>query len=490
MLQRVARNTLYLFSSSIGQKLLAFFYFIFIARTLGVENTGKYFFAISFVALFSMLVDLGLSPMFTREGAKNPQKIQELLRTIFALKIPLIIGTVIFILFLALVLGYEKETLVLVALSSIVMALDSLHLIGFAAFRALQKFHYEAFGVVVGQIITIATGSAVLLLHLPVAGLIFALMAGSLFNVVFSFSLLWKRGIILFPRFDKSLVKYSLRLAFPFALAALLTRVWTSFDVVLLKYFQGAEAVGFWSIPFKLTFALQFIPAALSSSLYPALSLTHEEIMGTIIPVKEAARERLQHALRTTFRYLLVLAFPVSLGTLLLARPLISMLYGASYLPSVTALQIAILILPPYFLNWQIGSLLAATGRQMTHAILIGCSFFLSTVINLILIPQMGFKGAAIATLASTLFFFMVGITLTQRLTKVLNFALVLTFLKILIVSLIMVAAVLLVRDTAHVVLAVALGAVVYGAGILALRVITFEEVRQSAQKIFSRREI
>ena len=49
----VAQNATFLTGASILQRMISFVYFIFIARAIGVENTGQYFFAIAFTSIFA-----------------------------------------------------------------------------------------------------------------------------------------------------------------------------------------------------------------------------------------------------------------------------------------------------------------------------------------------------------------------------------------------------------------------------------------------------
>ena len=60
--------------------------------------------------------------------------------------------------------------------------------------------------------------------------------------------------------------------ALPFALAGIFTKVYSYIDTVLLSSFLGSKAVGYYSIPSKITFAFQFIPMAFSAALFPAMS--------------------------------------------------------------------------------------------------------------------------------------------------------------------------------------------------------------------------
>jgi len=69
--RKLAKNTIFYTIALASQKVLSFFYFIVLARGIGVENTGKFTFALSFTSIFAMFLDLGLTQVLIRETAKN-----------------------------------------------------------------------------------------------------------------------------------------------------------------------------------------------------------------------------------------------------------------------------------------------------------------------------------------------------------------------------------------------------------------------------------
>jgi len=75
----LTQNTTYYTAALVFQKILAFVYFAFLARGLGVEDLGKYAFAFSFTTLFSVFVDVGMSSVLTREIAKDRSRAKEVL---------------------------------------------------------------------------------------------------------------------------------------------------------------------------------------------------------------------------------------------------------------------------------------------------------------------------------------------------------------------------------------------------------------------------
>ncbi len=507
MLKIVVRNTSYLLIASIGQKILAFLYFTLLARTLGPNATGQYMLALSFTALFAVALDMGLSPVLTRETAKRHAAIFPILQHILRLKLVVACAVVPLVIIVGSLVGYPYQVLFLITLAALVMVGDSLHLTLYALLRGLQRFQYEARGVVVGKVLILLLGIPLIVVRAPLPYLIAPLGLATLFNIFYAWWVV-NRIALARPRAQRhdsaespaqgealqkgpSLSSF-LRQGLPFTLASLFTTAWISMDSVLLGFFQGPAAVGLWSVPMKLAFALQFIPSALSVSLYPAIASLFIPSPFTgegHSPVGDVATSgegitRISQAFQKSIRYLWLLAFPISLCTILLAPKIIQSVYGDQYLLAIPALQLAIAFLPFYFVNLQLGSLLAGTHRQSLHAKLVGLAAATSIGINLVLIPTYGILSAAFAMLVSSLVFFIGGIIVMRRILSIPWSFYGMVVLRIVCACLLMGFVVVGIRNLVPLVVTVLLGGGAYGIALLILKEITVQEITVVVKKL------
>ena len=471
MFTTVIRNTWYFLVSSVGQKFLAFLYFTLLARTLGPEDTGKYMLALSLTALFAVAMDLGLSPVITREAVKSPEAIKCLLPRIIRFKIFVSCAVIPGIIGVGYFLGYHQDQLLLIGLASLVMVGDSLHMSVYALLRARQQFVYEARGMVISKMLVLLVGVPLLIFHAPLYLLMMALFTGTLFHVVYSFWALQK-----YTERPKDQVSFFsltplLKQGIPFAVASLCTTAWISLDSVFLSIFHGASEVGLFSVPSKMVFALQFIPVALSAAWYPAIVCTTD-------------RTSFASAFQASLRYLWLLAFPTVVGTILLAPDIMYSIFGVSYSASVPALQIAIMSLPLYWVNLQIGSVLAGTHRQKLHATIIAIATGVSVGMNLIFIPLYGTKAAAYAMVISSLVFFILGMYAAHRTLHFAGKAWIIPLFHIGVACAGMALVVLMVKTYMPLVATVVLGAGTYGALLLALKEVTPQEVKNMIARI------
>ncbi len=404
-----AKNTAFMTIASVLQKVIAFGYFTLIAREIGAAGTGKYFFALSFTTIFVVFVDLGLTNVFIRESAKAKEKLEQYLGTVLSVKVVLGVLSYIAVVIVINVLGYELETKHLVYLSGVTMLFDSLHLTLYGAMRALGRLKYEAIGIVGSQAITLVLGSVFLFLHFPLIYLILAFTIPSALNLLYVSIVLKKKfQISLAPHFDKPTFKYMLGITIPFALAAIFARVYSYIDSIILSKLAGDIAVGWYSIPYKITYAFQFIPLALIAALYPKFSELYAK-----------DRERLGQLFQQGLKYLLLISVPIAVGIGVLSKDIILTLYTEEYMASVLPLQILIGSLIFSYLSFPIGAFLNACDKQVTQTSIVGVVMVVNIILNLFLIPEHGVVGAAIAALVGNILLTVLGYFVVPKIVAI-----------------------------------------------------------------------
>ncbi len=472
----IARNTTYYTSALIIQKVLAFVYFSLIARFLGTEDTGKYVFALSFTTLFAIFIDLGLAAVLTREIAKHKDKTQDYLSNIIALKIPLTVVTYLAVVVMINILGYPALTRNLVYVSGIIMFLDSFAMTFWAVLRGHQKLKYESIGVVGLQIVTVTLGSLVLYFHLGLVMLITALMCGSLFNLAFSLIKIRKYlKIKLVPHYEPAVLKALFVIGIPFALAGIFSRIYSSLDTVLLSILRGDADVGWYSIPSKVTSALQFLPMAFMAALFPAMS---EYFV--------VDKERLKKTFEKAMHYLMIISLPLAAGVLVLAEPVVLKIYTTDYANSILPLKILMVGLFFLFINYPVGYLLNAGNKQVTNTINAGVTVLVSVILNIILIPKYGYIGAAITSLVSTVVLFSLGMYWVPKIIDYNPWYLIGNFLKALMAAAVMAGAIYFLLPIVNFLILIPVGAVVYFGALFVFRGIQkqdFKDVWESVTK-------
>lgn len=401
----VAQNTSFFTIGSVLQKVISFFYFILIARLVGVENTGQYFFAITFTTIFAVVADFGMAPTLTRELSRFPEKSEGYLNTVFWTKI--IFGVLVYLLvvFFANLLKYPQLTKDLIYLSGLTMFFDNLHSVFYSVFRSRKNLIYESIGLVGSQFLTMIIGTVALLGGWPLIWLIAAYAIPSFLNFIYAAYFVKRRyGLAYRPAWDRKIFKNFLQMAIPFALAGIIGRLYSYSDSLIMSKVLSAKELGWWSIPYKVTFAFQFFPIALSASVYPVFSDFFINKKSEIAPLFEKS-----------WRYLFTIVFPISFGLIAVADPVIKIVYGKEYAPSILPLRILMISLIFSFLSFITGALLNAINRQKTQTTIMAVALGLNIVLNLALLPVMSIAGAAIAALASNIALVSLGFYLAKK---------------------------------------------------------------------------
>ncbi len=454
----ITQNTTYYTFALIFQKILAFIYFTFLARVLGAEDLGKYAFAFSFTTIFSVLVDVGLSPVLTREIAKDRQKSKSLISNILGIKIGLSIFIYALIVLLINLLGYPELTKLLVYLTGLVMLLDNFSTTFWATLRGRQNLKYESLGIILFQIVLVTVGGLLLYLKAGVVFLVWAMVLASSFNFVFSYFQM-RRRLQLKPKvvFHKSLIKSLLKISIPFALAGIFARLNTQIDMVFLSklgchYAAVCESnVGIYSIASKITLAIQFIPLAFVAAVFPAMS--HYFVND---------KQKLAETFEKSLRYLMVIGAPIAVGTAVLAPVFVPKIFGLEYVYSVLPLQILMASLVFIFLTFPIGSFLNATSRQKRNTANIGIAVLVNIILNLILIPKFIYAGAAAASLASALVVSFLGLWAVPKVIKYNKKYLASSFLRSLFAAGVMGLILYLLLTKLHFIILGVLGVIIY----------------------------
>jgi O-antigen/teichoic acid export membrane protein len=403
----VAQNTSFLTIASVLQKVISFLYFILVARMIQVENTGVYFFAITFTTIFTVVADFGMGPVLTREVARFPDRAQNYFNTVFWTKILFGLGAYLLIVFFANILHYPESTKLLIYISGITMFFDNLTTSFNSIFRAKKNLVYESTAVIGSQFATLLIGTFALFKGWPLIWLIIAYTIPSFLNTLYMSQMLRRvYGITIRFIWNSAIFKIFLVTALPFAIAGIIGRLYAYSDSLLMSKMLTAKELGWWSVPYKITFAFQFIPVALSASVYPVFSslfLTDKAAMGALF--------------EKSWRYLFAIVFPLAFGLMAIADPMIRHVFGAKYEPSVTAWTLRILLVSLIFgfLAFITGALLNATNKQKIQTGLIGAVLAVNIGLNLFLLPKFGINGAAIAALISNIILCLVGFYFSLR---------------------------------------------------------------------------
>jgi len=112
------------------------------------------------------------------------------------------------------------------------------------------------------------------------------------------------------------------------------------------------------------------------------------------------ARERLPRLLNSSLQVTALLVIPMAAGGTVLARPMLTSLYGAQYGAAAVAFQFLIWGVAIELLGMNWGYALMACDSAKEYMKAVGLGAILSVILNLALIPKFGLMGAGLTRLA------------------------------------------------------------------------------------------
>lgn len=385
--QAVTRNALWLMGGRLLQTLLHMVLGLMAARRLGPDSYGLLTQAAAYAALFAPLCSLGLGGILVRELGDLPEKSGEILGTAMVLRggSSFLSAGVMLWLMSALRDG-DPALRTLVVLSNLAMTVQT------AAFfqcwfqsrlqmRQTVQVTLAAAMVSAGyQLWLLWTGKDVV--WFGAAALVEQLAAGMLLARSYYGHGGRKLG------FSREMAGALLGKSCHFILPGLMVAVYGQTDKLMLGAMMGQAEVGYYGVASGICNGWGFVLMAVIDAAYPEITAAFRQ--------DPAAFDRENRRLYGLCFYL---AAGVSVMLCLLAKPLVWILYGAAYLPGVTALRI---------LTWHTGFSYLGVARnpwvvcrnQQKYLIWCYVSAAVGNVgLNCLLVPRFGAAGAAAASL-------------------------------------------------------------------------------------------
>ena len=383
-------NTSWLLGERILRMAISLFVGIYVARYLGPERFGLLSYALSFVWLFSSLASFGLDDILVRELIKCPEQRNNLLGTVFWLKIcgTLVMGTTI-----ALVLKFkveDQQTYWMIALISFGFLFQATNVVDFY-FQSQVQSKFAVRAQIIQLILTSLFKIYLVWNQAELIWFAFALMLDQVVVAVL-FLLVYQWKIEWFPFFSSTWIhaKKLMRDAWPLIFAGMVVSVYMKIDQVMLKEMLDAKAVGVFAAAVKLCEAWYFVPTAVMASLFPA-----------VIKARNNSETLYEERIQKIYDLMIWGSVAVALPTTLFADWVILILYGSDFQEAADVLRIYIWAGVFVSLGVACSKWLVAENLQSYLFYITALGAVLNISCNLWLIPIYGIKGAALATIIS-----------------------------------------------------------------------------------------
>lgn len=386
-------------------KILSYLYRIIIARFVGPDAYGQLSLGLMVVGIGGTLgllaLNRGLQKFIPEYRTYNDlAKIKGIVLSSLYIAIPasLLVTLTIFFgaEFIAIELFESPRLVPVLKILSIAPFFSALSSIFFDTTVGFNKIIYKAGTVrILQNLIQLIVTIALVIIGFEVAGAAWGWITGTIVAALLGLYFMEKKvGPILLsdvkPEYQyKKLVIFSS----PLLLSGIIGTVMGWADTAFLGYYMSDADVGLYN-------------AALPTAML--ILLPHQAIgslaVSSFSELKERNRENVEDSLQTATYWVFALVFPTFLVMLLFSKQVLTLLFGSQYSSAYLSLSI---LASGYLISTsvgRVGSVLHSTGH--TNYILYNnlAAVTLNIILNIMLIPQYGIIGAAIATSSSIIF--------------------------------------------------------------------------------------
>jgi O-antigen/teichoic acid export membrane protein len=398
----IAKNTAFNFIATASDVVINLVVGIVLARSLGTEQYGLYSLLMWFLTLALLAANLGLGAMATRyiaeaigrESRDDPKSLIRL--TVLSKSFVSVVVTLI-IVFSA---GFWAEQLAgpddggYFMLVAFLLIPNALSFTFRAIFAGFQKYEYSAY-------LMLGTNPlrAILVIALAVLGygldelLIANIVAwgfGALVGIFLLRRLVPISTFVSAPKLDSAItrrvLKYALSMTGVLVMEYLL---WHQAEVFFIGLYRPVEEVGFYTLAYKLPSMLMLlIPSVFGIVLLPAIA----EQFG------RGDMQKLRSIYSLSARYLMILALPLAAAGIALARPIMLLLYGVEYEPSILIMQILFIPFATRGISHAAVGIIKGTDEPSILVKVDAVLVLVGIALNIWLIPIYHLPGAAIAS--------------------------------------------------------------------------------------------
>jgi O-antigen/teichoic acid export membrane protein len=387
------KNTSWLFGEKIVRMILGLFVGIWVARFLGPEEYGLFSYATSFVLLFTPFATLGLDGIVIRELVKKDTNQNELIATVFRLKLFGAIGVIIFLAFSVGFTTHNHYTNVLVFIIASGTIFQSFNVIDlYFQSKVMSKY------IVYSNVISLVISSVlkVFLIYINASLFYFAWV------VVFE-SFILALGLVFFfvkknPEAVIQNLKFNAKVAFsilkdswPLILVGVASLINMRIDQVLLGNMVGYKVVGNYAAAVRVAEIWLLLPVVIGQSVFPAIISAHKHSL-------ELYRKRVFD----TVKYMSYFAIPFAIIISLLSNSIMALLYGEQYKDAGLYLSFYIWTGLPYVVLFALSHVMLVENLAKWNLFTTIFSVTTNLILNYIIIPKYGGLGSISVTLIVT----------------------------------------------------------------------------------------
>lgn len=406
--RKVAQNTIVQIVGKFVTTLLGVFALLLMTRYLGPEGFGQYTTISSFLMFFGILVDFGLTLVTAQMLAEPNIDTDKTISNLFTVRF---FSALIFLGLAPLLVfffPYPQIVKTGVAIATFSFFLISLNQILVGLFQKKLRMDKVVIAEIIGRSTLLALIIIIIMEKRDLLAIVSVVVVSSIINFSILFLFSFKYAKIIFA-FDFKIWKKIFHKSWPLAFGIAFNLIYFKADTIILSIYRSQTEVGLYGAPYRVLEVALSVPTMFMGIILP--------IIANFWLVKNFTN--FEKVLKMSFDFLMILAVPMVIGTLILAKPLIVLIAGPSFSPSGDILKILILATGIIFAGTFFGHIIVAIEKQKQMIWAYFLTAMLSLIGYLIFIPRYSYFGAAWVTVFSESLIALIGFWVVWRATKI-----------------------------------------------------------------------
>jgi len=386
--RRAARDVVIQVIGRVFNLLLGIVVTVLIVRLLGDEGYGSWATSFAIMGIGGYFADFGFEQVAVKRAAEEPERESEWLGALLTLRLALALPVTLVCLAALLLVAngaQMREAGLLICLTPLLTSGNVLR----TAFQLRVRNDVPTALVTVNSLLWTA---AVLVIWFADAGIVTLAAAFVAIGTLTAGleALLALRVAKISLRGATALWGDLARIGLSVGIAGLLTLAYARLDQVLVFELAGAHAAGEYGAAYRILDSAQFLPIAVMTTMFPIISAAYPQNMGRVKTVVDAA-----------FEYLAIASLPTLAVALAVGEPLTKLLFGAEFTDAAVPLQIFMATFVLICIGYLVGNLVLVLDLQRRFIRYAGIALVFNVGVNLVVIPEYGFVGAAWVTFAT-----------------------------------------------------------------------------------------
>lgn len=363
--------------------------FSLLTQYLGQEGFGQYTIITTFLGVFGVMADLGLSIVAIQMMSERRDQEERIFNTIVSIRIITALFALGLAPLIALLFPYSAAVKIGIALTFMSFFFSSLIQLFTALFQQRVAMVFPSYADAVGRLILLGGVIAAMVFQ---QGLYEILIITLIANAV-QCLMLYIKARRIFPiriLVDRAIAHDVFARSWPIALSVTFNLIYLKADILILSLFYPEADVGLYGASYRILEVLVTIPMMF-------MGITLSSFTDAWANNDTA---RFSRYLQKSFDAMLIMAIPLVVGTIVIAPALMTFISGADFALSGHILRILILATGMVFIGTLFGHLINIINAQRTMMWGYAAGAIVGLAGYLVFVPLFSFWGAAWMTVA------------------------------------------------------------------------------------------